>query len=267
MNLDFNTKQKPFDTFGSFSSGSITPTSQSGRSPYDPGISAYDIKRRYPDSPNGFYWIKGANGNAIPVWCQMIDNGNGFGWMLIATAQGNGNIAAGYAASSAIHTTAAVGEIDLSTGTIPSAYKISDVDINYWTSRARPQLDHPKLVSTPVFGIACPATVPANKNLWYGEVVEWFIPDTNWTNNNIDFRGKNTGTFSNRGYDTYSQYFLGTPLNNNSFLFGTYTGWGPTLFESTNWGSQIIFGATEGSPGGFYQGGLRTNGFCFYRAG
>lgn len=41
MNLDFNTKQQPFDNFGSFSAGGVTSKAQSGRSPLDPGVLFY----------------------------------------------------------------------------------------------------------------------------------------------------------------------------------------------------------------------------------
>lgn len=56
----------------------------SGLSPETASSSAYQIKQDYPNSPDGFYWIKNANinsGNPVEIYADMTTDGGG--WTLI----------------------------------------------------------------------------------------------------------------------------------------------------------------------------------------
>lgn len=234
-----------------------------GRSPSTAGRSAYDIKIKYPDSPDGFYYIRGQNGNPVLVFCDMTNDGGG--WMLTHLCNNTG--AAG---SQAIHTQSAVGAITNYTigttdGNISANYKVSDADINYWMTNAVAGIDRPtgnNNLINPLFRVGVGGGFVNNSQL-SSITPEYFMTDSALINGSFDSRGKNTGSFSNRGLNTYNQVIAGTAPNNTSYASGTYTGWGATLFESYNsWGNQIIWGS---NIYGFYLSGWKSTGSCFYR--
>lgn len=234
-----------------------------GRSPSNPGKSAYDIKLKYPSSPDGFYYVRGQNGNPVLVLCDMTNDDGG--WMLTHLCNNTG--AAG---SQAIHTQNAVGSITnyvtgTLTGNISANYKVSDADINYWMSNAVAGIDRPtgnSNLTNPIFRAGIGGSLVSVSQI-SSMPSDYFMTDSSLINGSFDSRGKNVGSFSNRGLNTYNQILAGSTPFNNSYLSGTYTGWGPTLFESHNlWGDQMIWGSTTS---GFYLSGWRNTGACFYR--
>lgn len=53
-----------------------------GSSAANAGVSALQIKRQYPSSASGIYWIKPPSGSAVQIYCDMVMDGGG--WMLVA---------------------------------------------------------------------------------------------------------------------------------------------------------------------------------------
>lgn len=232
-----------------------------GRSPSNPGRSAYDIKLKYPNSPDGFYYVRGQNGNPVLVLCDMTNDDGG--WMLTHLCNNTGTTG-----SQAIHTQNEVGDItNFTTGTlngnISANYKVNDADINYWMSNAVAGIDRPAIRPIPVFRAGVGGNTLVDVSQISSMTSDYFTTDSTLIDGSFDSRGKNVGSFSTRGWDTYSQFITGAGANNNSYLSGTYTGWGPNIFESYNqWGDQIVWGSTIY---GFYLSGWKNTGACFYR--
>jgi len=219
--------------------------------------SAYQIKKDFPNSITGFYYIVGDGGNPVLVYCDMTQDDGG--WMHIHRCNGTG---AGGA--SATYTTSAVGSITgattgTATGTISNTYKLADADINYWTKNCIIGIDRPAGHTLPCFRAHCGGMGPSDGYYDYYTVHnKEYGPNYAMAHARIDFRGIgatiNQGSISTSGWDTYAE-FLSSPRNpsyTSAYGSSTYTGWGNVLFYSHNiWGSQTIYNS---SHAGFYTG-------------
>jgi hypothetical protein len=231
--------------------------------------SAYRIKRDFPNSISGFYYIIGNNQNPVLVYCDMTQDGGG--WMHIHRCNGTGASGA-----TETRTTNAVGSIagailGTETGTIPNTYKVADADINYWIKNCKVGLDRPLGHTLPCFRAHCGAFGPSNGNYDYFTVHnKEYGANYAMAHARIDFRGIgndiNVGSLSTSGWNDYAEFLSSprNPLYTTGHQNSTYTGWGNVIFYNhNNWGNHVIYNSTGH---GFYTGSYwDSTGGLWYR--
>jgi hypothetical protein len=175
---------------------------------------------------------------------------DGGGWMLIHQCNGTsttGALATQVRTSVGTITGAIAGT---STGTIPNTYKLADADINYFMNNKIVGTDRPNGHNLPIFRVQINSVTAGSGTIDYYTTNS--TGSYTFTDGNIDFRGISVGSFSDRGWDTYAEITSNptSPPYDNSYISGTYTGWGYVLFYGYNiWGSQTIYNS---NTNGFY---------------
>lgn len=234
----------------------------------NPGTSAYQIKKDYPSSATGFYYIQTASGVQL-IFCDMTyDDG---GWMLMHRTVGGGVSTNPNAVGSISGVTPGT-----TTGTVSNPYKLSNADINYFMQWCVVGIDRPSGHTLPCFRIHC-----GNGDLTgtSGDIDYYTIKgdsvygcDAGMSNAGLDFYGgpynysSNIGSFSMAGWDTYSQFTSSpnAPSYNSGYGSGSYTGWGTTLFYNHNsWGQQTIYNSSSNGYWGTSYGWTSSGKFWY----